>query len=263
MSVSTILAATLMVGGVGLFVGIFLSFASKVFAVPVDEKEQAIAEVLPGANCGGCGFSGCAALAAAIASGNAPVNSCVVGQKPVADKIAEIMGTSAGSDERKVAFVRCVGDCEKTTENYVYTGPKSCNVVKFAPTGGPKSCRFGCTGFGECVQACEFGALSIQKVVAHVDEELCRDCKKCMAACPKGLIIEVPYHYVSHIGCVNPEKGKPVMNNCKIGCISCQKCVKTCPQQAIEMAGGFPVIDYGKCTNCGECKANCPRKCIV
>ena len=75
MSVSTILAATLMVGGVGLFVGIFLSFASKVFAVPVDEKEQAIAEVLPGANCGGCGFSGCAALAAAIASGNAPVNS--------------------------------------------------------------------------------------------------------------------------------------------------------------------------------------------
>ncbi|MCC6094509.1 MAG: RnfABCDGE type electron transport complex subunit B [Eubacterium sp.] len=263
MSASTILAATLMVGGVGLFVGIFLSFASKAFAVPVDEKEQEIVEVLPGANCGGCGFSGCAALAAAISQGKAPVNACVVGQKPVADKIAAIMGTTSGDDQRKVAFVRCVGDCEKTTDNYIYTGPKSCASVKFAPGGGPKSCRFGCTGFGDCVQACEFGALSIQRGIAHVDEEACVDCKKCMAACPKGLIVEVPYNYVSHIGCVNPEKGKPVMNNCSIGCISCQKCVRTCPQQAITMVGGFPVIDYAKCTNCGACKEDCPRHCIV
>ncbi|MEE1115211.1 MAG: RnfABCDGE type electron transport complex subunit B [Eubacterium sp.] len=258
-----ILAATLMVGGVGLFVGVFLSIASKAFAVPVDEKEEAIKEALPGANCGGCGYSGCGALAGAIVRGEAPVNACVVGQKPVADAIAEIMGTTAGDAERKVAFVRCAGDCERTTEKYEYSGPKTCKNAKFAPSGGPKSCTYGCTGFGDCVNACEFGALSIVKGVAHVDESICVDCKKCMAACPKGLIIEIPAGRVSHISCVNPEKGKPVMQNCKIGCISCQKCVRTCTQGAITMQGGFPVIDYAKCTDCGACKEGCPRKCIL
>ena len=103
---SGVLSATLMVAGVGLFVGIFLSIASKAFAVPVDEKEEAIAGVLPGANCGACGYSGCSACAAAIAKGEAPVNACVVGQKPVADQVAEIMGTTAVEAPRKVAFVR-------------------------------------------------------------------------------------------------------------------------------------------------------------
>ena len=119
-----ILFATLMIGGIGLVVGIFLGIASKVFFVPVDEKEAAINEVLPGANCGGCGYSGCGALAAAIAKGEAPVNACVVGQQPVADQIAEIMGTNAGSAEKMVAFVRCTGDCDKTTDNYAYSGKK-------------------------------------------------------------------------------------------------------------------------------------------
>ncbi|MEE3420879.1 MAG: RnfABCDGE type electron transport complex subunit B [Lachnospiraceae bacterium] len=260
---SGIVIAMLTVGGVGLVVGIFLSVASKAFAVPVDEKEEAINEVLPGANCGGCGFSGCAALAAAIARGDAPVNACVVGQQPVADQIAAIMGTTAGAAEKKVAFVRCAGDCDKTTENYVYSGPKKCANVRFAPAGGPKSCAFGCTGFGDCVAACQFDAMHIVRGIAQVDIDKCTDCKKCMAACPKGLIIEVPYKAVSHIGCVNPGKGKPVMSNCKIGCISCQKCMRNCPAQAITMDPGYPVIDYAKCTNCGKCRDDCPRHCIV
>lgn len=260
---SGVIIAMIVVGCVGLVVGIFLSVASKAFAVPVDEKEAAIEEVLPGANCGGCGYSGCAACAAAMASGKAAVNACVVGQKPVADAVAKILGTDAGDAERKVAFVRCIGDCEKTTDKYIYSGPKSCSAVKLAPGGGPKSCTFGCLGLGECVDACEFDAMHIVHGIARVDEEKCVDCKKCMKACPKGLIIEVPYGYVSHIGCVNPNKGKPVMENCKVGCISCQKCVRDCPEKAIEMVGGFPVIDYEKCTSCGICKKGCPRKCIV
>ena len=258
-----ILFATLMIGGIGLVVGILLGVASKVFFVPVDEKEAAINEALPGANCGGCGYSGCGALAAAIAKGEAPVNACVVGQQPVADKIAEIMGSSAGSSEKMVAFVRCTGDCDKTTDNYNYSGTASCMMAKFAPTGGPKSCRFGCTGFGDCVSACAFDAIHIENGIAVVDKEKCVDCKACMKTCPKGLIIEVPYKAKARIGCVNPEKGKPVMSNCKVGCISCQKCVKECPFQAITMEGGFPVINYETCKNCGKCAKECPRKCIV
>ncbi len=258
-----ILFATLMIGGIGLVVGIFLGIASKVFFVPVDEKEEAINEVLPGANCGGCGYSGCGALAAAIVKGEAAVNACVVGQQPVADKIAEIMGSDAGSSEKMVAFVRCVGSCDNTSENYDYSGTQSCLMAKFAPTGGPKSCRFGCTGFGDCVKACAFDAVHIVDGIAVVDKEKCVDCKACMKACPKGLIIEVPYKAKARVACVNPEKGKPVMSNCKVGCISCQKCVRECPFDAIHMEGGFPVIDYEACKNCGKCVRECPRKCIV
>lgn len=263
MSFTDILFAVLLVGGVGLFVGIFLSIAGKKFAVQVDEREEAVLAALPGANCGGCGYSGCAALAAAIAKGEAPVNSCPVGQKPVADEIAKIMGTTAKDEEKKVAFVRCTGDCEKTGEKYVYNGTENCRVATFAPGRGPKSCAYGCAGLGDCVKVCEFGALSIVKGIAKVDPEKCMDCRKCMKVCPKGLITEVPYFAVSRIGCSNPERGKPVMDNCKVGCISCSKCQRSCPQGAIEMVNGLPVFDYEKCNSCGLCKEGCPRGCIV
>ena len=258
-----ILFATLVIGGIGLVVGIFLGIASKVFFVPVDEREAEILEALPGANCGACGFSGCAGLAAAIAKGEAPVNSCPVGQQPVAEAIAAIMGGDAGDAEKMVAFVRCVGDCEQTSENYDYSGTKSCMMAKFAPTGGPKSCRFGCTGFGDCVEACDFDAIHIVKGVAVVDKEKCVDCRACIKACPKGLIAEVPYKAKAHVACVNPEKGKPVMSNCKLGCITCQKCAKECPKECISMESGYPVIDYEVCINCGKCIRECPRHCIV
>ena len=260
---SDMLFAAAMIGGVGLFVGVFLGFASKVFAVKVNQKEKDILEILPGANCGGCGYSGCAALAAALAQGEAPANACVVGQETVANQIRWIIG---GENERavhKVAFVRCSGDCNSTFDRYEYTGPKSCASVALAPQGGPKSCSFGCIGCGDCAKVCDYGALSIVRGVAVVDEEKCLDCRKCMNACPKGLIVEIPYYRAAHIGCMNPLKGKSVMENCRIGCIACGKCAKNCPAQAIDLSGGFPVIDYEKCTDCGACREGCPRHCII
>ncbi len=260
---SDMLYAAIMIGGVGLFVGIFLAFASKVFAVEVNQKEQDIRDVLPGANCGACGYSGCNALAAAIARGDAPANACIVGQEPVANQIRWIVGGKSEGVVRNVAFVRCTGDCDSTFDRYDYSGPRTCAAVALAPEGGPKSCSFGCIGCGDCVSQCEFGALSIIRGVAVVDQEKCLDCRKCMKACPKNLIIEVPYYRASHIGCMNPMKGKAVTQNCKTGCISCGKCAKNCPAGAIDLSGGFPVIDYEKCTDCGACKDGCPRHCIV
>ncbi len=260
-----ILFSALLVGGVGLFVGIFLSIASKSFAVEVDEKEAAVLEALPGANCGACGYSGCGALAAAIAKGEAPANACVVGQAPVAEAIATIMGGETDPNAvRYVAFVHCTGDCERTQEKYEYSGSEtSCSVISFAPGKGPKSCSYGCMGFGDCVKACEFGAISIEKGIARVDPEKCVDCKKCIKACPKHLISETPYEKAVAIGCSNKDRGKPVIDVCRIGCIACTKCVQSCPKEAIRMEGNIPVIDYEKCVKCGLCKKNCPRKCIV
>ncbi len=257
------LFAAIMIGSVGLFVGVFLGFASKVFAVKVNQQEKDIREILPGANCGACGYSGCDALAAALVRGEAPANACVVGQEAVANQIKWIIGGKSERVVRNVAFVRCSGDCNHTFDRYDYTGPKTCAALALVPQGGPKSCSYGCIGCGDCIRMCEYGAISIERGVAKVDEEKCLDCRKCMNTCPKGIIVEVPYFRAAHIGCMNPLKGKPVTENCRIGCISCGKCARDCPAGAIDNSGGFPVIDYEKCIDCGRCKDNCPRHCIV
>ena len=122
MSVTGILTATAVVGVVGIFVGLFLGAAGIKFRVDVDEKEEAVLAALPGNNCGGCGYAGCSGLAAAIAKGEAPVNACPVGGAPVGEKIAAIMGVEAGASERKVAFVACMGDCDKSRQDYDYYG---------------------------------------------------------------------------------------------------------------------------------------------
>ena len=259
-----ILIATVTIGGVGLFVGLFLAFAGKVFFVPVDEKEIAVREVLPGANCGSCGFPGCDGLAASIAKGEAAVSACPVGGAEVAAKIGEIMGVAAGETQRMVAFVRCTGSCEDTTEKYIYSGPKSCTTLGLVPASGPKSCTFGCAGFGDCVNVCEFDAIHIVKGVAVVDESACKDCKKCIEICPKGLIVEIPADRKARVACANPAKGKAVISACAKGCIACKKCAKACPVEAIDVdEKGYAVLDYEKCINCGKCKKECPRNCII
>ena len=122
MSVTGILIAAVIVGGIGLFIGAFLGIAGKKFAVEVDEREEAITNTLPGNNCGGCGYAGCSGLAAAIVAGEAEIGGCPVGGAPVAAKIGEIMGQEAGEQTRMTAFVKCAGTCEKANQDYKYYG---------------------------------------------------------------------------------------------------------------------------------------------
>lgn len=261
--ITGIVTSALLVGGIGIFVGIFLGIAGKKFAVEIDEKELAVRAELPGNNCGGCGFAGCDGLAKAIASGNAPVNGCPVGGEPVAKKIAAIMGAKEEQEIRMVAYVHCSGDCDKTDSKYQYDGLRDCSMMQCIPTGGPKSCRFGCTGYGNCTKVCPFDAIHVINGVAVVDRDKCKACKKCIAACPKHLISLVPYHAVSHVACSTQEKGKSVISVCKAGCISCKKCEKICPSDAITLENNIPQIDYEKCMDCGKCKEDCPRACIL
>ena len=171
MSISGIILAAVVVGGTGLVISILLGIASEKFKVPVDEKEVAVRECLPGNNCGGCGFAGCDALAKAIAAGEAPVGACPVGGQPVADKIASIMGVEAGVGEKQVAFVKCAGTCDKAKSKYKYAGNEDCVSAMSVPGGGPKACSFGCTGFGSCVKVCDFDAIHVINGVAVVDKE--------------------------------------------------------------------------------------------
>lgn len=263
MSITGILLAAAIVGGTGVFIGIFLGISGKKFAVEVDEREEAILGVLPGNNCGGCGYAGCSGLAAAIVAGEAEVGSCPVGGAPVAEKIGKIMGIDASSQKRMTAFVKCGGTCEKTTSEYAYYGIKDCIMAAQMQDGGSKGCSYGCLGYGSCVNACPFDAIHIVEGIAVVDKEACKACGKCAAVCPKHLIEIIPYDQHQSVQCNSYEKGKALMDVCEAGCIGCRICEKNCPAGAVTVSSFLAHIDAEKCTGCGTCVEKCPRKIIT
>jgi Na+-translocating ferredoxin:NAD+ oxidoreductase RNF subunit RnfB len=262
MSVSAIIIAAVVVAVVGIIIGFFLGFSSEKFKVEVDPKEEAILEVLPGNNCGGCGFAGCSGLAASIAKGEAEVGACPVGGDPVANQIASIMGVEAGESVKQVAFVMCAGTHDKANTDYEYYGVKDCAMMQYVPNGGPKSCNHGCLGYGSCVTACPFDAIHIVNGVAVVDKDACKACKKCIEACPKGLIELIPYDSKVKVHCSSQDKGKTVMQACSVGCIGCKLCEKACEFDAVTVQNNYAHIDQSKCTGCGKCAEKCPKKII-
>ena len=259
-----ILVAAILVGATGLILGIFLGVASEKFSVEVDEKEALVRAALPGNNCGACGFPGCDGCAKAIAKGEAPVTQCPVGGAPVAEKIAGIMGAGAVSmdTEKKVAFVHCQGDCDKTVQKAHYSGIADCNDLAVVPGGTEKACPYSCCGYGSCVKACAFDAIHVVNGVAVVDKEKCTACGACIKACPKALISFVPYKKKYIVACKNLLKGKQVKDACSIGCIACGICEKNCPFDAIHVLNDLAVMDE-KCKDCGICAQKCPTSAIT
>lgn len=263
MNVMGIVMATVVVAAIGLFIGLFLGIAGMKFKVEVDEREEAVLAALPGNNCGGCGFPGCSGLAAAIVKKEAAVSTCPVGGEIVANKIAKIMGVEVGESMKTVAFVKCQGDCDKTKVDYEYSGAKDCGMLSFVPNGGPKTCNYGCLGFGSCVKACPFDAIHVENGVAVVDKEACKACGKCVAACPKNLIELIPYDAKYAVACSSKDKGPVVMKGCSVGCIGCTLCAKNCPNEAVKIDHFLSHIDQEKCVKCGACMEKCPKKSIV
>lgn len=261
-STEGVIIATAVVAGTGLLIGLFLGFASTKFEVKADEKEANVRALLPSVNCGGCGYPGCDGLASAIANGKAPVNACVVVNQEIYDKIAEVMGTVAEETEKKVAFVKCAGTCEKTEVKYEYFGAKDCKKAALVPGKGSKVCSYGCMGFGSCVKVCAFDAIHIVNGIAVVDKEKCTGCSKCTAECPNNLIELVPIEARHLVACSSLDKGKDVKAACSAGCIGCKLCVKACEYEAITVENNLAYIDYSKCTNCGKCALVCPVKVI-
>ena len=262
-SITNLLIAGAAVGVLGLILGVALGIFGKIFFVAVDERETQVRECLPGNNCGGCGYAGCDGLAAAIVKGEAPVNGCPVANAEAHAAIGAIMGQEAGAVEKKVAFVKCSGTCDKTERKYNYYGINDCRKAMLVPGQGDKMCNYGCLGFGSCVSACAFDAIHVVDGVAVVDKEKCVSCGKCVAACPKNLIEIVPYSAPVAVACSSLDKGKDVRVACKTGCIGCGICVKQCESGAIAVEDNLAKIDYTKCTGCGKCAEKCPQKIIV
>ena len=256
-----ILIPALAVAAIGLFFGALLAVAAVIFKVPTDEKVEKIEAVLPGANCGGCGFSGCAAAARAIAEGKAPTSACPVGGAKAAKEIGSILGVKSDFVPKR-AVVRCSGTHDITKTLYDYDGTMDCRTAQ-GLFGGPKGCNYGCIGFGSCVNACKFDAIHVVNGVAAVDDEKCTACGACVRACPKNLIALIPKKNNVVVHCCSHDKGPVVKNLCEVGCLGCKICEKNCAYDAIHVIDNCAVIDYEKCVNCGTCVEKCPKKKII
>jgi electron transport complex protein RnfB len=249
-------------GGIGAAFGFLLAIASKKFAVKKDEKVEAVRELLPGANCGGCGFPGCDGFAEALVRGDAKIANCAVLGVPAAGEIAEILGVSAGDIRPRAARIMCLGK-EGCVNKFEYNGAKDCRAA-MAVAGGFKNCRYACLGLGTCANACKFDAIRMdEQGIAEIDLTKCTGCGACVEACPQNTIAVLDLDIDYYTACRNPEKGKAVTSVCSVGCISCGLCAKKCPFGAITMVDNLPVIDYGKCRECGVCMEVCPRHTIV
>jgi len=253
-----ILLAVAVLGVMGLLLGLALAVASKFFAVEKDERIEKIAELLPGANCGGCGYAGCAGYAEAIIKGEAKLGAC--GGCRNNDKIAEILGVKADDISRMHAVILCDRSCEG--KKYNYDGDADCiSAMRYA--GGESTCSYGCLGYGNCMKVCKFDAISRDedgKIV--IDKEKCTACGACVEACPKNVIKIIPYDALYYVACSSHDKGKDMKFTCPNGCIGCGICAKNCPSGAISVENNLAVIDYSLCTSCGICAEKCPKKII-
>ena len=261
-----ILIAVLILGALGFLFAVVLYIVAQKFKVVEDPLIDEVAEVLPGANCGGCGKAGCRAFAeACVAQGNMEGLRCAPGGDAVAAKVAELLGCAVAQGEPQVAVVRCnPANCgEKRKSNY--DGLRSCAFQATVYTG-EGGCPFGCLGCGDCVAACQFDAIRMgANGVPVVDEEKCTACGACAKACPRR-IIELrpkgPRGMRMYVSCVNKDKGPAARKACANACIGCGLCAKTCTHDAITVVDNVAYIDAAKCKLCRECEAVCPTGAI-
>lgn len=260
---STILTLSLL----GILAAVVLYFVAQKFKVEEDPRIDEVEKMLPGANCGGCGFAGCRGMADALVK-NDDISAlfCPVGGGDTMKGIAAYLGKAAPEKEPMVATVRCGGVCDKRPRTNTFDGAKSCAVASSLYVG-ETACAYGCLGYGDCVAACAFDAIHInpETGIAEVDAEKCTACGACVKACPKK-IIELrkkwPKGRAVYVGCVSKDKGAVVMKACKAGCIGCGKCEKVCAFGAITIENNLAYIDSQKCKLCRKCVNECPKGAI-
>ncbi len=268
---NVILIAVLVLGGIALVAAVILYVCSKKFAVHEDPRIGQVTAALPGANCGGCGYPGCGGLASALVkaadAGSLEGLLCPVGGAPVMGQIANLLGMAIANTEPKVAVVRCNGTCELRPRIAEYNGLRTCTAMN-ACGAGETGCGFGCLGCGDCVNACTFGAITMntETGLPEVDEEKCTSCGACVKACPRH-IIELRKKGVKnrrvYVRCVNKDKGAVAKKACNAACIGCGKCEKECKFGAIKVENNLSYIDPNVCRLCRKCVEACPTHAIV
>lgn len=251
--------------GVGAVFGVVLALANKKFAMAVNPLIHEVEEILPKGQCGACGFAGCAKYAEAVVEDpDVAPNLCVPGKAAVAEKVAELTGKKAEASEPKYAHLKCRGTKTAAIMAAEYQGVLDCAAAKLIQ-GGPKGCKFGCIGFGNCVKACPFGALSMgADGLPIVDKEICTGCGKCVSTCPQSILVLQTFDAPVQVDCSSHDKGAIARKLCKNACIGCGMCMRNCSHGAIKLERNLAVVDQKLCAECHEptCLAKCPTKAI-
>ncbi len=262
MGAGILISSVVSMGGIGAVLAAFIAVADKKLSVKEDPRIEKLMDILPNTNCGGCGFAGCRSLAEALLKGKAPPTSCVAAGDATARKLASILGVSVTAQKRNIAVVLCHGGTAEARRTAEYRGAVDCTAADL--TGGGKACTFGCLGYGECVAACDFGAMGMNDnglpVVFH---DKCVGCGACVKACPRNIIELHSEDHKLFVYCRNKEKGAKARKVCTVACIACGLCVKDCTVEGgIALKDNLAVVDNELAAQNDEATKRCPTKCI-
>ncbi len=249
-------------GGIGAVLAIFLAFADKKLKVEEDPRVEALLELLPNTNCGGCGYPGCRLLAESLLKGTVSPNACVAGGRDTAIRLANILGVEVGDHTRQIAVVLCKGGSDEAPKRATYRGEMTCTAADLI--GGDKGCTYGCLGYGECVDSCKLAAMAMNDnglpVIFH---DKCVGCGACAKACPRDIIEMHPEDHKLFVYCRNKDKGAKAKKVCKVACIACTLCVKDCSVPGgIAIKDNLAIVDNEVAPQNDESIGRCPTKCI-
>jgi len=248
----------------GMLFGIALAGTARRFHVPTNPVIERIRDNLPAANCGACGYGACQAYAEhVVEDADVEPTLCTPGGKEIAITIGELTGKAVGEIKEEVAMLRCSGVRAVAREQAHYVGIHSCTAAALA-FGGPKACKYGCLGLGDCLRVCAFDSISLTPDgIIAIDPVKCTGCGLCVTACPKETLEMYPRHHRVILSCTTRDKGKSVKNACTVGCIQCKLCIKKCPADAIYFdEHGIITVAHEPCRAYGgECEEICVKVC--
>ncbi len=258
-----LLLAVVIVGGVGLVFGGLIALANSRLRVWEDPRIDEVTTMLPGANCGACGYAGCRAFAESLVSGAAVPATCTVMGADARADVAAYLGVEAGSASRRVARLACAGGTDVAPRRAIYDGLASCAAAA-AVSNGEQACAWGCLHYGDCAVACTFDAIVMSDVgLPVVDPDLCTACGDCVEACPRGLFTIEPLAQQLFVQCRNLLSGDAATSVCSVACNACGRCAQDAPA-VVTIERGLAVVHPENLTDASiAATERCPTSAIV
>jgi electron transport complex protein RnfB len=259
----SIIIAVLALGGLTLVLALILVIANKKLYVYEDPRIDVVEDLLPHANCGACGFPGCRLFAEALVSGEVLPGKCTVSSEEGRESIGNYLGVSIGNEEKQVARLACAGGTNVARNKALYKGMESCQAAALV-SGGGKGCFWGCLGFSDCMQVCDFDAIHMDDhSLPIVDIDKCTACGDCVEVCPKDLFSLQPISHQLWVACKNLESGDEILDECQVACTACGRCAMDAPGDLITMEYNLPVINYSLDHQTQVPIQRCPTGAIV